>query len=311
MKLCLITNNVNYISLLMLLISFVFTSTSYAYNDKDYRRDVRALSHDIKSEILELRDVLYKTASNDDKELIDSIKFSVPSDPAPVRVRSIFDEKKPKIEISTGFVVVLHQMSRALAIENLFKKPSLGAQYTKYAAKKFSSELGREKFLLPEEFARVRLDNSSIRKVEHFANGLKAVVLLHVISHEIGHIALDHKIFPHGKTKRAILKESRKNEKAADAWASQFLVKGGHPPLGGLYAFLYWHYVDEEAIKLERYRSHPAEITRMESLVHESVVAIDKWWSKDMARSGMSKQTMKTQLVTLGKAIKKEIVESR
>lgn len=122
-----------------------------------------------------------------------------------------------------------------------------------------------------------------------------------VIAHELGHQVLGHCSQPSRD-----LADSRKHEKDADQWAVQHLLAAEVVPISGMYALVFYYFLDQDAIAHEEQRSHPSEIKRIEDMVRATISNLPRFRER-MRANGISEESIKEGLKKALDAIKQDI----
>lgn len=122
-----------------------------------------------------------------------------------------------------------------------------------------------------------------------------------VIAHELAHHVLGH-----SDTPPKSLQESREREEAADLWACKTLLRSGYMPIAGVLSLTMFYFMDQDAIKHERQRTHPAEIRRIEAMIDATLGNLSLF--KERLNSlDIPLETIKQQLLFSKQKIKEEL----
>lgn len=210
-----------------------------------------------------------------ERSIVDKIEVRVPIDPSPVRVRAFNENGNPIIEISTGYSALTRMIVSGFVLSSLLNRDEFGNEYARYIANTYATgridggKLPWEKAGLSVEQKEKLINNTKYFEIEH---GNHIVLLWYVLAHEIAHHVLEHE---YGD--ELSMQEIRRQEKEADVWATNALIRIGVPPAIAFPGLLYWYYLDEFGVKSEALRSHPPELKRIRWMLKKTIQQFDVW----------------------------------
>lgn len=224
-------------------------------------------------------DAIKGVATTRERRIIDKIDLRVPIDPAPVRVRAFNEGGRPIIEVSTGYSVVSRMIVSAYIMEHMLGLDDFGEEYARYTANTYATGRlggGRPPWKKANLSSSQEEELLNDRTFNATQLGQHVVVLWYVLAHEVAHHVLDHD-YSHGMSRNRI----REQEKEADAWASNALIKMGIPPAAAFPSMMYWYYLDEFGVKSESLRTHPPDLKRIRWMLQKTINKVGVWNSND------------------------------
>jgi hypothetical protein len=147
----------------------------------------------------------------------------------------------------------------------------------------------------PDQIAQYRSNQQLQRNAELTSVG----VLGFIYAHEVAHLLLGHVTNP-----APDLQTKRDRELAADAWASEHLIRADVGPLVGVFAMVYFAALDCNALAREKDLTHPADIRRISAVISQTEAGLDRLQIKP---GGLSRDEVRAMLQNLSNFLQTEI----
>ena len=240
--------------------------------------DPSMMKLDLSDRLVTLRELIANGAPAKDRQRILGARINIIDSHDPTKVYASLEAGRDQITVSLGFASLLYGIVEAIqtlpdsaAISYLKYKVSLMKENTRRVQN--GQPLLQEKDAL--EWAgwslarRSQLDADDAKQAE--IQKVFTASLAFVLAHELGHHLLGHGLRP-----PLDLTDSRAREAAADNWACDALVRVNVGPIAGVYGFLFYLALDDDALKHEGRRTHPAEVRRIDAIVDATIAGLDR-----------------------------------
>jgi hypothetical protein len=243
------------------------TSAEERFSDRDYN-----FSEEYDSIISEVKELIIPNLTEKEQKIVRSISIRRDNDPrlGPMPV-ALIENNHRYIELSIAYYRIVLAVTESFMIEVHFGRAGFAAEYMAYALNKND---GRIKW--PYVYAGIHVsdiaqmyqaDGPAMEKVG-LTMGAVAMVLCHEWAHHVlGHTAGD----------KPSLAVSRAQEERADAWAIQRLIESEILPLGAIPALYAFYMMDQNAIRHEKERTHPAELRRFDAAISATLGTWDRF----------------------------------
>jgi hypothetical protein len=147
----------------------------------------------------------------------------------------------------------------------------------------------------PPQISQYRANARLQRASELTGVGVIGFIYAHEVAHHllghIGNLTSDFEV-------------KRKREMAADAWASEHLIRADVAPLVGVFAMVYFAALDCNALSHERNLIHPADIRRIMAVVNDTSAGLDRL---QVAPGSLSRDDIRGMLQRLSTVLQREI----